>query len=132
MSNFQIAAVCDDCWDRRRPDRPSPRTGNAAPKFCHTCAALTCSGILLKLDFEAEPAKRASIASEWESYARALTPPNPIATRIAFYAGAMAMFNLMCISETPTELAAELTAHGEELRQRLVNHYSGGKVVGHG
>jgi hypothetical protein len=53
--NYQSVALCDDCWDRDRPDKPSPRTTSGALERCHRCGGETRSGIYLRIDVDAEP-----------------------------------------------------------------------------
>ncbi len=43
-------AICDDCWDAKRPERPSPRDGKGEPTMCCFCGAPTASGIYVRED----------------------------------------------------------------------------------
>lgn len=43
---------CDDCWDERNPDRPSPRRGQGTAEICCHCAGMTFSGIYVRVDPE--------------------------------------------------------------------------------
>jgi len=49
MSNW-THAICDDCWDKQHPDRPSPRAGEGETECCCWCGAATWSGIYLRAD----------------------------------------------------------------------------------
>jgi len=42
--------VCDECWDLRYPDRPSPRLGQGPQERCCDCTTLTSSGIYIRVD----------------------------------------------------------------------------------
>lgn len=55
MGRFETAAFCDDCWDRRVPDKPAPRSSQGPLERCHGCGRLTTSGIYVRVDTESEP-----------------------------------------------------------------------------
>ena len=42
--------VCDDCWDREYPDRPSPRVGQGERETCCKCGNRTFSGIYIRIN----------------------------------------------------------------------------------
>lgn len=43
-------AICNDCWDKREPDRPSPRSNQGGGEFCAYCGDATVSGIYVRDD----------------------------------------------------------------------------------
>jgi hypothetical protein len=44
------APLCDACWDRLHPDKPSPRLDCGASETCDDCGKATRSGIYLRRD----------------------------------------------------------------------------------
>lgn len=55
MSDWTAMPVCDVCWDRQHPDKPSPRLGIGATEICCQCGDLTNSGIYVRLDRDTVP-----------------------------------------------------------------------------
>lgn len=47
--------ICDDDWDERNPDRPSPRRGAGPLEHCCYCGRHTASGIYVRDDPAAIP-----------------------------------------------------------------------------
>lgn len=43
-------AICDDCWDKKNPERPSPRRASGDREICCFCAMGTNSGIYIRED----------------------------------------------------------------------------------
>ena len=43
-------AICDDCWDDRRPDTPAPRMTAGEIEHCCYCGRHTASGIYVRDD----------------------------------------------------------------------------------
>lgn len=41
-------AICDDCWDKKNPDRPSPRSNVGEMELCCYCGKKTRSGIYVR------------------------------------------------------------------------------------
>ena len=51
-------AICSDCWDKRHPDRPSPRAGRGEWEACCFCGKGTVSGIYVREDPATTPHPR--------------------------------------------------------------------------
>jgi len=43
-------SICSDCWDKQRPESPSPREGTGDTECCCFCGAATASGIYVRED----------------------------------------------------------------------------------
>jgi hypothetical protein len=43
-------SLCNDCWDKRNPDRPSPRADVGADDICCSCGARHKSGLYWRED----------------------------------------------------------------------------------
>jgi hypothetical protein len=47
--------LCDDCWDKKYPERPSPRKGQGDVEQCCMCGKMTLSGIYFRIDPKTVP-----------------------------------------------------------------------------
>lgn len=56
MGRFLSAALCNACWNKRQPDKPSRGMHEGPFERCHGCGRITTSGIYVRVDTEAEPA----------------------------------------------------------------------------
>jgi hypothetical protein len=53
-ARWESAAICDDCWDKLHPTRPSPRADAAdEAEMCHSCGRDTRSGIYIRAPVDA-------------------------------------------------------------------------------
>jgi hypothetical protein len=49
------APLCDDCWDKFAPDKPSPRLECGASETCDDCGNATRSGIYVRRERKVSP-----------------------------------------------------------------------------